>query len=178
MNLELRFVDVSITITSHILRSAAKSSIVDDVTRNTDFTEPDVDTNSKTGSDERCMPCGHNLNARNLVVCIDGSSNKFGDKVSVIWRISLQHPDAFNNQNTNVIELYNLVMKKDEDNQKTWYNSGIGTYAESSWKSLGYYKKVLYHKIDLAIAWWVIALLSHCILIVSLDHSGISNERF
>ena len=68
-------------------------------------------------------------------------------------RIFAQDVDAFNDQNTNVIELYNLIMKKDEDNQKTWYNSGIGTYAESSWKSLGHYKKVLYHKIDLAIAW-------------------------
>ena len=69
------------------------------------------------------------------------------------WRISVQDLDAFNDQNTNVIELYNLILKKVGDNQRTWYNSGIGTYAKPSWKSLNFYKKVLYHKIDLAIAW-------------------------
>src|SRR5260221_14314724 len=56
-------------------------------------------------------------------------------------------------KNTNVIELYNLILK--EVDQRTWYNSGIGTYARPSWKSLKHYKKVLYHKIDLAIAWCV-----------------------
>ncbi|KIJ92060.1 hypothetical protein K443DRAFT_651969, partial [Laccaria amethystina LaAM-08-1] len=66
--------------------------------------------------------------------CIDGTSNQF------------------DNKNTNVIELYNLILKGG-DEQRTWYNSGIGTYARQSWKSLNYYKKVLYHKIDLAIAW-------------------------
>ncbi|KJA17515.1 hypothetical protein HYPSUDRAFT_124978, partial [Hypholoma sublateritium FD-334 SS-4] len=72
---------------------------------------------------------------RNLVLSIDGTSNQFGDK------------------NTNVIELYNLILKADEDRQQTWYNSGIGTYARPSWKSPKYYKKVIYHKVDLAIAW-------------------------
>jgi len=56
-------------------------------------------------------------------------------------------------KNTNVIELYNLILKEDPDKQRTWYNSGIGTYARPSWKSPKYYKKVLYHKFDLAIAW-------------------------
>jgi uncharacterized protein (DUF2235 family) len=81
------------------------------------------------------MPCGHKMNSRNLVVCIDGTSNQFGAK------------------NTNVIELYNLILKEVNDNQRTWYNSGIGTYARPSWKSLKFYKKVLFHNIDLAIAW-------------------------
>lgn len=58
-------------------------------------------------------------------------------------------------KNTNVIELYNLILKEVDDNQKTWYNSGIGTYARPSWKSLRFYKQVLFHKIDLAIAWYV-----------------------
>ncbi|KAF9524055.1 hypothetical protein CPB83DRAFT_898202 [Crepidotus variabilis] len=81
------------------------------------------------------MPCGHFRNGRNLVINIDGTSNQFGDK------------------NTNVIELYNLILKDTNDNQQTFYNSGIGTYAEPSWKLLAYYKQVLYHQIDLAIAW-------------------------
>ncbi|EDR01989.1 uncharacterized protein LACBIDRAFT_310143 [Laccaria bicolor S238N-H82] len=106
----------------------------------TDHLPPGVDLDSKTTPDKPRMPCGHKLIARNLIVCIDGTSNQFGEK------------------NTNVIELYNLILKKVADNQRMWYNSGIGTYARPSWKSLDFYKKVLYHKIDLAIAcerFWV-----------------------
>ena len=58
-------------------------------------------------------------------------------------------------QNTNVIELYNLILKKAGSNQLTWYNSGIGTYARPSWASLKYWLQVLGNKIDLAIAWYV-----------------------
>ena len=59
---------------------------VDDENRNANFTDhrpPGVDLNSKTAPDELCMPCNHKLNARNLIVCIDGTSNQFGKKVSV-----------------------------------------------------------------------------------------------
>ena len=63
-------------------------------------------------------------------------------------------------KNTNVIEMYNLILKEVEHNQRTWYNSGIGTYAQPSWKSLKFYLKVLSHKIDLAIAWCVESSLS------------------
>ncbi|TFK27903.1 WD40 repeat-like protein [Coprinopsis marcescibilis] len=80
--------------------------------------------------------CGsHVKKGRNLIICIDGTANQFG------------------NQNTNVIELYNLLLKDPEDEQLTWYNSGIGTYAEPHWRSLRYWLQVLLHKIDLAIAW-------------------------
>ncbi|PPQ69959.1 hypothetical protein CVT26_013295 [Gymnopilus dilepis] len=81
------------------------------------------------------MECGCDMNGRCLVVSIDGTSNQFGEK------------------NTNVIELYHLICKDDEDKQLTWYNSGIGTYARPSWKSVDYYKQVIGHKVDLAIAW-------------------------
>ncbi|KAG2096074.1 uncharacterized protein F5147DRAFT_584212 [Suillus discolor] len=47
---------------------------------------------------------------KNLVVCIDGTSNKYCA------------------QNTNIIELYNEMMKN--DNQLMYYNSGVGTYAK------------------------------------------------
>ncbi|KAF8493850.1 hypothetical protein JB92DRAFT_3084909 [Gautieria morchelliformis] len=70
---------------------------------------------------------------RNLVVCIDGTSNQFGPN------------------NTNVIELYSQLIKGDD--QLTYYNSGIGTYAKPSWKSWSYVKQVVDNKIDLAIAW-------------------------
>ncbi|OCH91831.1 WD40 repeat-like protein [Obba rivulosa] len=81
----------------------------------------------------RCPP--PEKRSRNLVVCIDGTSNQFGEN------------------NTNVIELYRLVKKLPGDKQLTYYNSGIGTYAQPSWRSLQYLKQVLDHKIDLAIAW-------------------------
>ncbi|KAJ2931038.1 hypothetical protein H1R20_g6050, partial [Candolleomyces eurysporus] len=81
------------------------------------------------------MPCGHQREGRNLILCIDGTANQFGTK------------------NTNVIELYNLILKKTEHRQRTWYNSGIGTYAQPHWRSLSHHKQVLTHKIDLAIAW-------------------------
>ncbi|EIM83792.1 uncharacterized protein STEHIDRAFT_62354 [Stereum hirsutum FP-91666 SS1] len=70
---------------------------------------------------------------RNLVVCIDGTSNKLGKK------------------NTNVIELYGLLEK--DTNQVTFYNSGIGTFAKPSWKSLTHLRHAIGHKLDLAIAW-------------------------
>ena len=28
------------------------------------------------------MPCGHQMNGRNLIVCIDGTANQFGTKVA------------------------------------------------------------------------------------------------
>ncbi|KAF7441271.1 hypothetical protein PC9H_001620 [Pleurotus ostreatus] len=81
----------------------------------------------------RFMHCGCSEEARNIVVCIDGTSNQFGQK------------------NTNVIELYHQL---DKDNtQRTYYNSGIGTYAKPSMRSLKYVKLRLDNKIDLAIAW-------------------------
>ena len=54
-------------------------------------------------------------------------------------------------QNTNVIELYNQLLKNEE--QLTYYDSGIGTYATPSWKSWNYWKQIADNKIDLAIAW-------------------------
>ncbi|KAF8517054.1 hypothetical protein BU17DRAFT_50258 [Hysterangium stoloniferum] len=82
---------------------------------------------------------------RNLIVCIDGTSNQFGKKKFYnVLGLALH--------NTNVIELYSQLVK-DEGTQLTYYNSGIGTYAKPSWKSLSYLKQVVYNKIDLAIAW-------------------------
>ncbi|KAF4618332.1 hypothetical protein D9613_011583 [Agrocybe pediades] len=85
-------------------------------------------------STEGTSICCHGTEGgRNLVVNLDGTGNQFGDK------------------NTNVVELYNLLHK--DKNQLSLYDSGIGTYARPSWTSFSYYKEVIYHKIDLAIAW-------------------------
>ncbi|EIM79565.1 uncharacterized protein STEHIDRAFT_69324 [Stereum hirsutum FP-91666 SS1] len=70
---------------------------------------------------------------RNLVVCIDGTANQFGIK------------------NSNVVELYHLLVK--DKRQITFYNSGIGTYAKPSWRSLSYWRQAIGHTIDLMIAW-------------------------
>ncbi|EJD33923.1 hypothetical protein AURDEDRAFT_18379, partial [Auricularia subglabra TFB-10046 SS5] len=69
---------------------------------------------------------------RNLVICINGTSNQFGIK------------------NTNVVELYSRLIK--DENQLTFYNSGIGTYAKPSWRSLSYFQQVVANKVDLAFA--------------------------
>ncbi|KAF9539634.1 hypothetical protein CPC08DRAFT_494431 [Agrocybe pediades] len=79
--------------------------------------------------------CHGTEGGRNLVVNLDGTGNQFGDK------------------NTNVVEMYSLLHKGEDSNQLSLYYSGIGTYARPSWTSFSYYKQVIYHKIDLAIAW-------------------------
>jgi uncharacterized protein (DUF2235 family) len=95
------------------------------------------------------------MNSRNLIVCIDGTANQFGQKVRVLGGYPVTLLANVVEKNTNVIELYNLILKEDEHNQRTWYNSGIGTYARPSWKSFKFYRQVISHKIDLAIAWCV-----------------------
>jgi uncharacterized protein (DUF2235 family) len=99
------------------------------------------------------------MNARNLIVCIDGTANQFGQKVRDLGPVQLYFW-LMSSKRTNVIELYNLILKEDENNQRTWYNSGIGTYARPSWKSFKFYRQVLSHKIDLAIAWCVESSIS------------------
>ncbi|KAJ2915262.1 hypothetical protein MD484_g5136, partial [Candolleomyces efflorescens] len=69
---------------------------------------------------------------RNLVVCIDGTSNQFGET------------------NTNVIELYNLIVKGKQ--QRTYYNSGVGTFAQSSWLSWTSWSQYIDNKLDQAVA--------------------------
>ncbi|KAK0451378.1 uncharacterized protein EV420DRAFT_714383 [Desarmillaria tabescens] len=73
--------------------------------------------------DSRCI----SHTSRNLVVCLDGTTNQFGH-----W-------------NTNVIELYNRILKESEDaNQLTFYSSGIGTYIPSTthWLSTWFYNTI------------------------------------
>lgn len=56
-------------------------------------------------------------------------------------------------QNTNVIELYSRLASNEE--QLSYYNSGVGTYAQPSWRSWNYLTQVIDSKIDSAIAWYV-----------------------
>ncbi|KAF8206684.1 hypothetical protein K438DRAFT_446844 [Mycena galopus ATCC 62051] len=74
--------------------------------------------------------------SRNLVVCIDGTSNQFGPN------------------NTNVVEICNRIVKNSSSNpQLTYYNSGIGTYARPSLYPLMYWQQALGRTFDLAFAW-------------------------
>lgn len=89
---------------------------------------------------------------RKLIVCIDGTSNQYSEKVSGFLGLEKVSNYGFTSkQNTNVIELYSHIEKS--SNQLTYYNSGIGTYAKPSWRSLSHWKQVIYNLVDLAIAW-------------------------
>ncbi|KIP01358.1 hypothetical protein PHLGIDRAFT_58717, partial [Phlebiopsis gigantea 11061_1 CR5-6] len=69
---------------------------------------------------------------RNLVVCIDGTANQFSIN------------------NTHVVELYSRLEKNDE--QLTYYNSGIGTFVKhSNW--IGWLIQLIIHIWDMMVAW-------------------------
>lgn len=51
---------------------------------------------------------------------------------------------------TNVIEAYDLFAK--DDHQLVYYTSGIGTFAWTSYKSIGYMREAILSKFDLAVA--------------------------
>ena len=61
-----------------------------------------------------------------------------------------QHSYTYKLQNSNVIEFYSLIIK--DAKQKTFYNSGIGTYAAPSWKAPSYWIGIVENWLDLAFA--------------------------
>jgi uncharacterized protein (DUF2235 family) len=76
---------------------------------------------------------------RNLVLCLDGTSNQFSTT------------------NTNVIKLFSVLDISpgyQQDGQMAYYDSGVGTYlpvgASSSWSEA---RQALGKGLDLAIAW-------------------------
>ncbi|KAK0199674.1 hypothetical protein DFS33DRAFT_183429 [Desarmillaria ectypa] len=93
----------------------------------------DHDQECKLGTTECKHVCGKTCtSSRNLVVCLDGTTNQFGH-----W-------------NTNVVELHNRILKESEDaNQLTFYSSGIGTRVPSTTHRLSTW---YYNTIDSAIA--------------------------
>ncbi|KAE9396230.1 hypothetical protein BT96DRAFT_825032 [Gymnopus androsaceus JB14] len=70
-----------------------------------------------------------------LLVCIDGTSNNFGTRVSFCWPL---------NDIVHVIEGHASWL--------TFYNSGIGMYAKPSWKLLSYFEQVIVSNFDLMLA--------------------------
>ncbi|KAI0038905.1 WD40 repeat-like protein [Auriscalpium vulgare] len=81
----------------------------------------------------RCSPHPKGGKGRNLVVCIDGTSNQFSEK------------------NTNVVELYKSLIK--DDDQLTYYDSGIGTYVSDDANRFSRWKQAVKHKGDMMFAW-------------------------
>ncbi|KAF7333696.1 WD40 repeat-like protein [Mycena venus] len=97
---------------------------------------PSQEPVAKTRDKPTCR-CVLPPSGRNLVVCIDGTSNQFSTR------------------NTNVVELYSRLEKS---KQRTYYNSGIGTYVKdskswTSWFSLRSWKQFFDNIFDLAFAW-------------------------
>ncbi|KAJ8482018.1 hypothetical protein ONZ45_g15105 [Pleurotus djamor] len=91
-------------------------------------------TNPPTSSQTaRRTACIHFGKGRNLVVNLDGTANQFSE------------------HSTNVVEIFSRIIK--DEGQMVYYDSGIGTYAPPSFRSLSYIKQVLDHAIDTAIAW-------------------------
>jgi len=111
-----------------------------------------------------CARCGSSETGRNLVVCLDGTSNKFSVNVS------FQHPVlsfflCFSNssceQNTSIVELYRHLHS--DTTQFTYYNSGIGTSApRHSFISLRYLAQLFHNAVDLAFARYLIFFPQHC----------------
>ncbi|KAK0211865.1 hypothetical protein IW262DRAFT_1280085 [Armillaria fumosa] len=95
---------------------------------------------SRQGCGTKCQhkcdkKCG-SLRFRNLVVCLDGTSNQFGHR------------------NTNVVELHSRILRGDPDvPQLTFYSSGIGTYVPPLKFSPAHWLRLLDNIIDMAIAW-------------------------
>ncbi|KAJ8515616.1 hypothetical protein ONZ45_g6972 [Pleurotus djamor] len=77
--------------------------------------------------------CIHTDEGRSLILNIDGTANQFCE------------------HSTNVVELFSRIIR--DERQVAYYDSGIGTYARPSFRSLSYLKQVVYHAIDTAIAW-------------------------
>ncbi|QRW23944.1 hypothetical protein RhiXN_10268 [Rhizoctonia solani] len=72
---------------------------------------------------------------RSLVLCFDGTSNQFS------------------NRNTNVVKIFELLKKDDPDRQMVYYQTGVGTYTSSAWKSS--FSQSIAKFADLAVAWYL-----------------------
>jgi len=98
-----------------------------------------------------CARCGSSETGRNLVVCLDGTSNKFGVKVSFcnLLLSSFCFSNSRCEQNTSIVELYRHLHSG--TTQFTYYNSGIGTSAPlHSFISLRYLAQLFHNAVDLA----------------------------
>ncbi|KAF8524155.1 hypothetical protein BU17DRAFT_63513 [Hysterangium stoloniferum] len=82
------------------------------------------------GTQHKCKAPPEGKTGRNLIACIDGTSNQFGEK------------------NTNVIKLYSQLVK-DDGTQLTYYNSGI-TCSQLNTASPRNFEKIV-----ISVYWWL-----------------------
>ena len=123
-----------------------------------------VEHSSFRTSSLRCTQCNvrQRENARNLVVCIDGTSNQFGTNVIALYLCSI-FPSAHDyGQNTNVVKLFAKIdLETTRPEQYAYYSSGIGTHP----KSLHIFERMeraVSKKFDMAVAWFVLVLIIYC----------------
>lgn len=87
-----------------------------------------------------CHRCNKEIGTgRNLVVCFDGTSNKFGKKVCRYSKLGndVRYAVLSIAQNTNVLEFYSRL-----DEKNIYYNPGVGTAPNpkpSTWQRLKRY---------------------------------------
>ncbi|KAG9309256.1 hypothetical protein JVU11DRAFT_10739 [Chiua virens] len=107
----------------------------------------------------RCTQCNarHKENARNLVVCIDGTSNQFGHNVmSMLFFNVSTHSYG---QNTNVVKLFaKIELETSSPEQFAYYSSGIGTRPKSM-HVFERMERAFSDKFDMAVAWFVLVTI-------------------
>ena len=105
----------------------------------------------------RCTQCNarQKENARNLVVCIDGTSNQFGHNVFVPYLCIIFLPLTDYGQNTNVVKLFAKIdLETTHPEQYAYYSSGIGTRPKSL-HIFNRMERAVSDKFDMAVAWFV-----------------------
>ena len=111
----------------------------------------------------RCPQCNVRKkdNTRNIVVCIDGTSNRFGQNVSAPYLCIVFFPTHEYGQNTNVVKLLakiDLETETPRPKQYTYYSSGIGTRPKPLHVS-DRIVKAISDKFDMAIAWFALVTI-------------------
>lgn len=122
-----------------------------------------IEHSSFQTSSSRCTQCNvrHRENARNLVVCIDGTSNRFGKNVIVLYLCSILLSAHECGQNTNVVKLFSkidLETTPGRPEQFAYYSSGIGTHPEPL-HIFERLERAVSKKFDMAIAWFVLVIV-------------------
>ncbi|KAG9309257.1 hypothetical protein JVU11DRAFT_10740 [Chiua virens] len=127
--------------TSTLYLSGFLSLLMDNPGSSSPHSRSPTDTSHQTSSSQ--TSCQHNDGARNLVVCIDGTSNQFGQN------------------NTNIVKLFADLNEGSEmshpeqthlPKQHAYYSSGIGT-SPKSLPMFSRVEKAVTDKVGMAIAW-------------------------
>lgn len=111
----------------------------------------------------RCTQCNirQKENTRNLVVCVDGTSNQFGHNVICLVLFSYFFWTHHYGQNTNVVKLFAKIdQEASHPQQYAYYSSGIGTSAKAS-HIIGRMVRAVSNKFEMAAAWSVVVMIIH-----------------